>query len=64
MPIKKRIIVFLMYGFLGAFAENVAIFSGVWHYSKPELMNIPLWLIPLWGLAGIVGVSFYQGLTE
>ena len=64
LPIEREPLCFVIAGVFGALTENIVILSGVWEYSEPHLMNVPLWLIPLWGLAGIVGISFYQGLIE
>ena len=54
--------IFIFASIFGAAAEMIAIYYGVWTYTKPNLINIPLWLIPLWGCAGIflyrAGIDF------
>ena len=63
LPIKREFLWFLVTGILGAGGESIIIFaSGVWHYTSPQLLNIPFWLPFLWGLAGTTGVSLYENL--
>ena len=38
--------------FLGALAEAFAIYFGAWTYPFPDIIGVPFWLAPLWGLAG------------
>ena len=64
LPVEKEIICFVLAGVLGALSESIAVFSGIWEYSQSQTINVPLWLIPLWGLTGVNGISFYEGLTE
>jgi hypothetical protein len=45
--------IFLSAAILGTAAEVLAVYFGVWEYAKPNLINVPLWLIPVWGCAGI-----------
>ena len=63
-PLKKEFIWFILIGFLGSSAESVVIFSGAWSYAQPQLINVPIWLPLLWGLAGTIGVTLYQGINE
>ena len=47
---------YLVCGIGGALAESFAVKYGknTWKYSEPtEPLNIPIWLIPLWAIAGI-----------
>jgi hypothetical protein len=63
LPIEKEFLWFIVAGILGAVSESAVIFvSGVWNYTNPHLINIPLWLPFLWGLAGTVGVTLYKNL--
>lgn len=58
---KLTIAVFLFGGIFGAIAEMTSIYFGVWQYSFVNLFNIPLWLIVVWGNAG---VFIYQTALE
>jgi hypothetical protein len=47
---------YLVCGIGGPIAESLTIKYGVrtWKYDEPtEPLNIPLWLIPLWAIAGV-----------
>ncbi len=57
---KKVIFIFIISALGGIFVEIGAIHFGNWKYSLPNFLNIPLWLIPAWGNAGIIIVSFYK----
>jgi hypothetical protein len=64
LPIKIELPFFIISGILGTVAESFVINKGAWSYAIIGWINFPLWLPFLWGLAGIVGVSLFQGLTE
>ncbi|MEK6933082.1 MAG: hypothetical protein AABW56_04805 [Nanoarchaeota archaeon] len=51
---SEDIILFLLVGVTGAFAEVIAIYFGAWRYGKPQLIGIPYWLPLAWGLAAII----------
>ncbi|OGC56079.1 MAG: hypothetical protein A3H50_00540 [Candidatus Levybacteria bacterium RIFCSPLOWO2_02_FULL_37_10] len=63
-PIRREIFMFVLIGFIGAGAESVLMFGGPWSYATPELINFPIWLPFLWGLAGVTGITLYQGISE
>ena len=44
---------FIFGGIFGAAAEMFSIHFGAWNYNSPNMYNIPVWLIPLWGIAAI-----------
>lgn len=64
IPIKKEFLWFVISAVVGSLGESLIMFSGPWAYSYSDLINFPLWLPPLWGLAGTVGVSLYLGMTD
>src|SRR5574339_25292 len=64
IPIQKEFIMFIFSGSIGLVAESVIMRSGPWYYTNPNLLNFPAWLWFLWGFAGCLGISFYEGLTE
>lgn len=52
----QPIIFYVVCGIGGPIAESLAIKYGIrtWKYDEPTTpLNIPLWLIPLWAIAGI-----------
>jgi hypothetical protein len=61
---KKIIILFILCGIGGAVFESISVWYGVWTYNFPTLGNIPLWLIPGWGNAGVFIVCFYKLLGK
>lgn len=63
-PEKKELICYIVSAIVGSTGESFAIFNNAWHYTQPEILNIPAWLPFLWGLLGIAGITFYKGLTE
>jgi hypothetical protein len=50
---KSDIIVFLVAGLAGPSAEAVAILSGAWAYTNPNLLLFPSWLPIAWGIWGV-----------
>lgn len=50
---KAELFTFLFCGIAGACAEMVAIYAGAWTYGNPNMINIPIWLPVLWGIAGV-----------
>lgn len=63
LPIKKEIIIYIIFGLIGAFGESLIMFSGAWVYTQIHILNFPLWLPFVWGMAGITGVSIYESVT-
>src|SRR3989338_7076974 len=52
-PIKKEVLMFVIGGIVGTGAESIVMFGGPWVYATQSLINFPIWLPFLWGLAGI-----------
>lgn len=50
---SKNIIFFLAVCISGPIAEAIAIYAGVWTYTTPWYIGIPLWLPLAWGNAGL-----------
>jgi len=57
---KEIIITYFVIMFGGVMTEVVAIHLGAWRYTEPSFWGIPLWLLPAWGNAGIIGVCVYK----
>jgi len=51
---ENDIIFFLAGAFLGALGEIICVNLGVWHYAKPQVLGIPLWLPVGWGMATLL----------
>jgi len=49
---------------LGPLAEAVAIALHAWTYPRPQLLGFPLWLAPLWGIAGLFFIAVEHLLGE
>lgn len=63
-PIKKEFAMFVVSAFVGTFGEFVVMYAGPWAYAEPSLINFPIWLPFLWGLAGITGITIYHLIVE
>lgn len=63
-PIKKEALMFIIIAVIGAGAESVIMLGGSWSYATKSIINFPIWLPFLWGLAGITGITLYQGISE
>ena len=57
---KKVLAIFVLAGVGGSFVELTAVWLGNWSYNLPSFAGIPIWLIPAWGNAGIIIISFYK----
>lgn len=64
MPIAREFLWFCISGIMGASTESIMMFAGPWSYAQRGIVNIPLWLPFLWGLAGTIAISLYESLTE
>lgn len=61
---KKLAAVFVLAAFGAATFESISIHLGIWSYNMPMVFNIPLWLIPGWGNAAIIVVTFYKLMSK
>ena len=64
LPIKKEFLWFIISGIIGTIGESLIMTSGPWIYTSTQIINFPLWLPFLWGLAGVIGISFYEAITD
>ncbi len=62
-PIKGAFLWFIVVSILGPVVEIfVMSFGGnPWAYALPSLFGAPLWLFPLYGLAGTTFITLYEG---
>jgi len=56
---KVELKTFIFCSFSGALAESLAVFFGSWTYKNPGILNVPLWLFILWGIASIFMVRVF-----
>ena len=53
-------------GFGGAISESIYIkyFAETWDYRAPKVLNLPLWLFPMWAIAAMIIVNLYPAFTK
>ncbi len=61
---KRLRLVYPIVIFGGVPTEIVAIYFGAWQYTKPSFLNVPLWLLPAWGNAGMISICIYELMRE
>ena len=61
---KKMLVAYPIIIFGGVLTEIVAIYFGAWHYTLPTFINVPLWLLPAWGNAGLISICVYKLVGE
>jgi hypothetical protein len=61
---KTAIFLYIIVAILGPLAEVVAIISGVWVYTEPQIMGIPLWLPLVWGNSALFILRIHAFLKE
>jgi hypothetical protein len=57
-------IVFVTGVALGCAAELIGTFLGVWTYTAPLFLNIPLWLPFAWGLVSVIIIRVSRPFTN
>ena len=48
----------------GSLAEAVFVHFGVWHYTNPTLLGVPLWFPLAFGTAALIGERLVRTITE
>jgi len=59
-PDKEDHVVFIAGAVLGSTAEIIATKVGIWHYTLPTFLNIPLWLPFAWGFVSVLIIRIAQ----
>lgn len=62
--IKEDFYLFVIVSLAGAIAEIIAIASGAWTYSFPNIFGIPIWLPFAWGNAGLFVKRLYLKINK
>jgi len=55
---------FLIIAVLGSLAEAVFVHFGVWYYTNPTFLGIPLWFPLAFGTTGLIGGRLARTLTQ
>jgi hypothetical protein len=50
----------IIVGFLGAFAESIAVHYGIWTYKNPDFLGVPYYLPFVWANASIAIVALRE----
>jgi len=53
-PNREDHVLYVGGAILGPIAEIIATKAGIWHYTLPTFLNIPLWLPFAWGFAAVL----------
>lgn len=55
-------VIVILSGLVGALTESVimTMASSSWKYIKPDIYNLPIWLIPLWSIASYGVHNLYK----
>ena len=49
---KENLIFYFIIALTGPIVESIAIHFGLWTYSNPIVLGVPIWLFFVWGNAG------------
>ena len=63
-PIKRPVLTFIIFGIAGTSMEALIMLAGPWSYATPHILNFPVWLPFLWGMAGNLSVTLYQSFSS
>ena len=61
---KYDVTFFVVVAGLGTLAEVVFVTFGVWHYTNPTVLGIPLWFPLSFGTAALVGARLVRTITR
>jgi uncharacterized membrane protein YoaT (DUF817 family) len=61
---KRDLYSFIIGMIVGTSAEIITVHFGVWRYTNPTLLKIPLWLPLAWGTGAIVIRRLSETLSE
>lgn len=63
-PNNEDHIIFAAGAILGTTAEIIATHVGIWSYTLPTFLNIPIWLPFAWGFVSVLIVRIAQSLKR
>jgi hypothetical protein len=63
-PNREDHVLYVGGALLGPIAEIIATKAGIWHYTLPTFLNIPLWLPFAWGFAAVLIMRIALGFVN
>lgn len=57
---KKDLYLYIICFFAGPLSEAIAISFGIWAYTSPNIIGIPIWLPFVWGNAAVFIKRIYR----
>ena len=60
---QQTLLFFIAGGLIGVISEIAIVHFGVWSYSHPTFLGVPLWLPLAWGI-GFVGIRKFALLSQ
>jgi len=63
-PNREDHVLYVGGALLGPIAEIIATKVGIWHYTLPTFLNIPLWLPFAWGFAAVLILRIALGFVN
>ncbi len=60
---ERQLALFFVIAVLGSLAELVFVRFGVWRYSNPTLLGVPVWFPVSFGIAGVTGCRLADTLA-
>lgn len=61
---KSSLVVFFVIGLGGFCAEALVVTKGAWTYETQQFLQLPWWLISLWGTVGVSIVKFSDKVKQ
>ena len=61
---QRELVMYIMCAVGGGIAETLAISGGAWSYAMPTFLGTPIWLVFVWGMAGIYVYRFSQIIED
>lgn len=61
---KHDSLFFIIGAILGPFSEIIAVYFGIWTYTNPTFLGIPLWLPFAWGLVSLLIVRIAETFVK
>lgn len=61
---SKEKLFFLISGLFGVILESIGSYIGIWSYTLPNFITIPIWIFFCWGFTFMMLNSIYQSLNK
>lgn len=63
-PVREDHVFYVAGAIIGPTAEIVATHAGIWSYTLPTFLNIPVWLPFAWGFAVVLIIRIGQAFAK